>query len=84
MVGMMTKPHACSVLINISMLVEKYGDMNKLLQIEALNTAAMVVRAIIGFHKEVFSEEEEDLRTIKTQRHTALNFSNNIKTYIYR
>jgi hypothetical protein len=73
---MMSKAQACATLITISMMIETYGDMNTLFQIEALNTASMVVRAILGFHKEVFSEEIEEYKPTPTNRITALNFSN--------
>jgi hypothetical protein len=73
---MMSKAQACATLIHISMMIETYGDMNTLFQIEALNTASMVVRAILAFHKEVFSEEIEEYKPIPTGDITALNFSN--------
>lgn len=54
--GMVTKGHACSIILNISSLVEAYGEMNTILQIESLNTLGNIVKTLVIYHRNFISD----------------------------
>lgn len=54
--GMVTKGHACSIILNISSLIETYGEMNTILQIESLNTLGNIVKTLVIYHRDYIAE----------------------------
>lgn len=56
--GMVTKGQVYSIILNISQIVELYGEMNVLLQLDALDSLDIILKSLITHHREFIVDEK--------------------------
>mmetsp|Transcript_31956 Transcript_31956/g.31349 ORF Transcript_31956/g.31349 Transcript_31956/m.31349 type:complete len:155 (-) Transcript_31956:48-512(-) len=56
--GMVTKGQVYAIILNISQIVELYGEMNVVLQLEALNSLNIILKSLITHHREFIVDEK--------------------------